>query len=443
VKITIKQHKVVSFLFPGLLLIASCKKTDTPLVQSNETGTYSSEVAQKWMDLELRFLRISGANIFGMNGNRNFAYTGIALYEAVLPGMPGYQSLAGQLTDMPRMPAVEPNKKYHWPTSANAALSFIIKNLYATNISDAYKASIDSLETALNTTYQTEIADAETFQRSVNFGKAVAQKIFDWSKTDGSLASYPAFVNSTVVSAWTPTAPNPTTPFAPNWGSNRQFVQGSFNGTSSPLPPAYSTDRGSDYYKMVKEVYDVSQTLTDEQKACALYYRDNPGFQSGTHYICIFEQVMQTENPRVDFYAVAMAKVGISIAEAQINCWKIKYTTLVDRPTRYIREVMGYTSWSPFLSTPGHPDFPSGHSQTGGAFATAMSSIFGNNYKITLHTYDNLGMARRSYNSFNEMADDIGKSRVYAGIHYTYSCVEGCKQGNKIAANVLSTLKFK
>src|ERR1051325_7900695 len=119
-KITTKQHKVLSFLFLGLLLIASCKKTDTPLVQSNETGTYSSEVAQKWMDLELRFLRISGANIFGMNGNRNFAYAGIALYEAVLPGMPGYQSLAGQLTGMPQMPSVEPNKKYHWPTSANA-----------------------------------------------------------------------------------------------------------------------------------------------------------------------------------------------------------------------------------------------------------------------------------------------------------------------------------
>ncbi|HJS55529.1 MAG TPA: hypothetical protein VJ765_13335 [Chitinophagaceae bacterium] len=41
------------------------------------------------------------------------------------------------------------------------------------------------------------------------------------------------------------------------------------------------------------------------------------------------------------------------------------------------------------------------------------------------------------------MAVDIGRSRVYAGIHYTYSCVEGKKQGQRIVTNVLNILKFK
>ena len=58
-----------------------------------------------------------------------------------------------------------------------------------------------------------------------------------------------------------------------------------------------------------------------------------------------------------------------------------------------------------------HPDFPSGHSQNAGAFAAAMTSIFGDNYQFTLHTYDNLGLTPRSYNSFNEMAEDIGRAR--------------------------------
>jgi hypothetical protein len=115
---------------------------------------------------------------------------------------------------------------------------------------------------------------------------------------------------------------------------------------------------------------------------------------------------------------------------------------LVDRPVKYIRNVMGHTTWTPLLSTPPHPEFPSGHSQTGGAFAAAMTSLFGNNYSITLHTYDNLGMAARSYNSFYEMTEDIGRSRVYAGIHYTYTCVESMKQGAKIADNIVNKLKF-
>jgi hypothetical protein len=139
---------------------------------------------------------------------------------------------------------------------------------------------------------------------------------------------------------------------------------------------------------------------------------------------------------------MAHAKTGIAIAEAQIGCWKMKYELLVDRPVRYIRNVLGHATWSPLLSTPPHPEFPSGHSQTGGAFAAVLTSLFGSNYQITIHTYDNLNMAPRSYNSFAEMVEDIGKSRVYGGIHYSYTCTESSKQGAKIAGNILNTLRF-
>jgi hypothetical protein len=221
------------------------------------------------------------------------------------------------------------------------------------------------------------------------------------------------------------------------------MVAGSTTGTAYPLPPSYSTDPNSAYYAMVKEVYDISQTLTPEQTATANYFKDQPGFQAGTAYVSIFSQIMNTENPQLDFYALAHAKAGLALYESMINCWKIKYEVLLDRPIRYIRNVLGHTTWNPVFTTPGHPDFPSGHSQNGGAFAEVMTSILGDNYQFTLHTYDNLGMAPRHYNSFYEMAVDVGKSRVYAGIHYTYSCVAGNSQGKKIAENILNILKFK
>ena len=423
---------------PGTSAVVAGAKPDRGHLQ--QTKTFSSEVARKWQELQLRILRIAGTNIYGMNGNRNFAYTGIALYEAVLPGMPAYQSLSGQLSAMPAMPTAEPGRAYHWAASANAALAFLNKNFYTT-ASSANIAAMDSLENAFNTQYQAETTP-EVFERSVNFGRTVAQRVFEWSRSDGSLATYPPYTAPAGVGLWSPTAPNPTAVFAPYWGHNRLFVPGSLNGTASPPPPPYSTDPNSAYYQMVKEVYDISQTLTPQQAATALYFRDNPGFQAGTHYIAIFHQVMQQETPSLDLYALAHAKTGIAIAESQIGCWKMKYEMVVDRPVRYIRQVLGHSSWSPLLSTPPHPEYPSGHSQTGGAFATAMSSLFGSNYNITLRTYDNLGMAPRTYTSFDEMVDDIGRSRVYAGIHYTYTCVESAKQGNRIATNILNRLKF-
>ena len=418
----------------------AANQTHGHLVQTNR---YPATVAQKWQDLQNRFLRTpTNANPFGRHGHRWFAYCGIALYESVVPGMPAYQSLQDQLTDMPDMPGTEPGKAYYWPACANAALAYMNKHFFTiANISAANVASMDSLENALNAEYQSEI-NAETFQRSKDFGRTVAERIYTWSTTDGSVTVYPPYVPP-ALPLWNNTAPNPSGIADPYWGNNRLMVQGSTAGTASPLPPPYSTDPNSAYYAMVKEVYDVSQSLTPAQLAAALYYRDQPGFQAGTAYVSIFSQIMHIENPQLDFYAIAHAKTGIALYESMINCWKIKYEVLLDRPIRYIREVLGHTGWNPVFTTPGHPDFPSGHSQNGGAFAAVMTTLLGNNYQFTLHTYDNLGMAPQTYNSFDQMAVEIGKSRVYAGIHYTYSCVEGKKQGEKIAQNILSIVKFK
>jgi hypothetical protein len=74
------------------------------------------------------------------------------------------------------------------------------------------------------------------------------------------------------------------------------MVAGSLNGSTPPSPPSYSTNPSSDYYQMVKEVYDISQSLAPAQTATALYYRDNPGYGGG-HYLSILRQVLQQENP--------------------------------------------------------------------------------------------------------------------------------------------------
>src|SRR5689334_9798985 len=69
--------------------------------RSMETNAYSPDAALQWIDLQLELMRTSSPFIGGLPPSRVFAYTGIALYESVVPGMPAYQSLSGQLTEMP------------------------------------------------------------------------------------------------------------------------------------------------------------------------------------------------------------------------------------------------------------------------------------------------------------------------------------------------------
>ena len=191
------------------------------------------------------------------------------------------------------MPKTVPRYAYHWPTCANAALAAMNRNFFP-NTSDANKAAINALENELNTAYQSKV-DKATFQRSVDFGKAVAQLIFDWSKTDG----YATNINKPYTppagpGLWAPTPPGFAPAFGPYWGNHRLFVAGSLDGTAPPAPPTYSTDPSSNYYKMAKEVYDISQTLTPDQIALALFYRDYPGFGDG-HYISILKQLLEQE----------------------------------------------------------------------------------------------------------------------------------------------------
>ena len=312
----------------SIFIISACQKQiDQPFKQnesttavSNErhghlqqTNTFSSDVAFKWMDMQLRLFRTNATPIGGLPPSRYYAYSAIALYESVLPGMPAYQTLSGQLTDMPEMPETGHGLAYHWAACANATLAAMSRNFFP-GTSVANQASMDSLENALNSVYQTEVNNG-AFQRSVNFGKAVAQLIFDWSKTDGAANANAPYIPPVGLGLWATTPPAFAAAFGPYWGNNRLLVAGSLNGSAPQAPPTYSTNPSSDYYQMVKEVYDVSQTLTSGQTAIGLYYRDNPGYGGG-HYLSILKQVLQQENRQLDFTAMAFAKVSIAIIDA-------------------------------------------------------------------------------------------------------------------------------
>jgi hypothetical protein len=405
-----------------------------------QTKTYSSEVVFKWIDMQLRLMRTNPTPLGGLPPQRYYGYSAIALYESVVPGMPEYRSLSGQLTDMPAMPPTLHGTSYYWPACGNAALAAMTRSFF-TNATAANKVAIDSLEMALNDTYQME-TDGEAFQRSADFGKAVAQAVFTWSTTDGAANANAPYTPPVGPGLWAPTPPAFAAAFGPYWGNDRLLVANSLDGAAPLAPPAYSEDPSSDFYKMVKDVYDVSQALTPEQRAIAVYYRDNPGFGGG-HYLSILKQILVQENPKLDFTAIAFAKASIAIIDAGIGCFGSKYQYNQQRPIKYIREVLGHDSWNPVFPTPNFPDFPSAHSTIAGAFGEIMKGLFGSDYHFTDHTYDYLGMAPRSYVSFDAMEQEIGDSRVYAGIHYRLSCESGLQQGRKIGQNINKALKCR
>ncbi|HLO37973.1 MAG TPA: vanadium-dependent haloperoxidase, partial [Lacibacter sp.] len=297
---------------------------------------------------------------------------------------------------------------------------------------------MDNLEGSLQATYAGEVNDA-TLQRSIAFGKEVATRVFAWAATDGSANVNPPYVPPVGIGLWVPTSPTPAVnPYA---YQRRLLVPGSANGTALTPLPAFSTDPASAYYAMVKEVYDVSLTLTNEQKALADYFKDNPGYGAGGTYVAAFVQALTLAQFKLDMAAVAYAKVGLGQHDAGIVLFINKYIYNVMRPITYIRLYIN-PAWNTYIPTPNHPEFPSGHATITGGALTMMSNVFGEKFPMTLHTYDYLNYPSRSYSTFTQMGLDIANSRIYGGLHYRLTCERSIAQGTKVSQNILSTIKF-
>jgi hypothetical protein len=444
-------YVAISIVFT--VFICSCQKTiDAPTVPPEESMTvankmhghlkqtkeYSSDVAIKWMNMQIRLMSTTAGpnNTF----SRPYVYGGIALYEAVVPGMPAYQSIASQLNGLSGLPQTLPGYAYHWPASANAALAYINKKIFTTT-SSANQASIDSLENALTLEYKSQ-EDEATINRSIEFGKTVAEKIIEWAATDGYPNINAPYTPVSGAGYWVPPSIPLPVNSTPYWGNMRRVVAGSGDNAQPGPPPSYSEDPSSAFYKMVKQVYDASPSPGSANAAMALYWRDVPGTTTPGHHVSILKQVLENDKPGLDVAALAYAMGGIMVYDASISTWQTKYKYSLVRPITYIQNVLGHTTWSPLLSTPAHPEYTSAHASLSSANAEALTIVFGDNHPFTDHTFDYLGFPPRSYASFRELGEEAGNSRLYAGIHYQNSIDIGFWQGRKVASNIQSKLRF-
>ncbi len=276
----------------------------------------------------------------------------------------------------------------------------------------------------------------------LHLGNLLHKRFLTGLKQNGYLHASDAYTAPTGPGLWVPTPPAFANASTPYWGNLRTIVPGSIINTQPGASTPYSTDPTSDFYKMVKQVYDISQTLTPEQTAMALYWRDVPGVTTPGHYLSILEQVLEIEKPALDKAALAYAFDAITVFDAAISCWQTKYNYNLIRPVTYIRNVLGYATWSPLLTTPAHPEYSAAHAVLSAANADVLTHVFGDNYSFTDHTYDYLGYAPRAFSSFRAIGVDAGNSRLYAGIHYQPSINTGLEQGRKVTANVVAKLKF-
>ncbi len=435
----LRHFILVLMLATGLFAACVSPEPRPPATQ------YDAEVAIAWFELQLDLVQATPGFSPPVTA-RAFGYAGVALYEAVVPGMPEYQSLAGQLNGLIALPRPDPDETYHWPIVANSALAMITRRLFA-NATIDQQANIDALEKQFSDKLATTL-DAAVVERSIDHGRAVADAIYAWSVTDGGrdgyATSFPAgYTPPTGSGMWESTPPLYQPALQPYWGTHRPFVMRSAEECAPPPPPDYSEQPGSPFYQEALEVYEAVKQLTPEQEIIARFWADDPGSTPTPpgHSISILNQVLATQDASLALAAEAYAKVGMAAADAFIACWHTKYEYNLIRPITYIQRVID-PNWTAPVTTPPFPEYTSGHSVQSGAAAQVLTDLFGKDFAFVDHTHDERGFEPRAFESFFDFADEAAISRLYGGIHYRSAIEEGIDQGKCIGKQV-SALKVK
>lgn len=388
--------------------------------------------------------------------SRIFAYPNIAAYEIIASQNTNIESLVGQLPELKDIPKPKDTTGLNYEVAALVAHMELSKRLIF---------SEDKIEQFRDSLYNKwQATNPKQFSKSKTYGLEVANFIANWMDKDNyketrTMPKYSVF--SDEIARWQPTPPAYMDGIEPHWNKIRPFALDSSAQFKPVPPPAFSMEKDSDFYKELREVYDISLEITEkgdtsEEIQIAQFWDCNPyvsitrghlmfatkKITPGAHWIGITKIACRTTNLDLKQTIYAYTKTSLAIADGFISCWDEKYRSNLVRPETLINQNFD-DNWKPILQTPPFPEYTSGHSVVSGSASTVLTAIFGDNFAFDDDTETPYGLPIRSYTSFNKAADEAAISRMYGGIHYRAAVEVGLKQGRQVGNHVIDRLNVK
>jgi membrane-associated phospholipid phosphatase/DNA-binding beta-propeller fold protein YncE len=403
------------------------------------TESFGPETALAWM--QTLYDRVQADAVDAPEASRLYGYAGVALYEAVVLGIPANRSLAGQLNGLDALPVPEPGKAIDWPTAAAASLRVTMSGLMSEDSGAAFQALYDD-----------QVADRlaavgseTTIQASADFGEAVGGAILAWANADGYTETRdlnPTYeLPSGYPDLWMLTTEG-REPVEPFWGSVRPFALSYADECAQYMNAPYSEDPNSTFYQQALEVVAVEASLTPEQRAIAEWWVDTPGRTGAPsgHWMRIGSAIIEQQRLNLAQAAELYGMLGMTLADSFISTWSLKYQINLLRPVTYIQRFID-PRWQPYIESPTFPEYPSGHSVASASAADMLTSLYGA-VAFTDHTHEDQSPAR-SFTSFEAAATEAAFSRLYGGIHFRQAIENGMRQGECITTAILSRVAMR
>ncbi len=455
VTLNLQYQNNTSVIAPGAYFLIAQVDANTQITEQLETNNVTSKLVSglntnaiiDWNAIALNAIQAEGKAGRGVGptvGSRLMALVSTAVYDTVQ----AFNNL---------YPSYAVNVNAPTNTSLQAAVVGAAYRVLSTQLPGQNSLLLQQVSNSL-----AEIQESPTDKsRGFNFGILVANQSLNLRANDGSSNNTP-FTAPSGNYVWTPETLGPTAGVAlgANWGGVTPWTIGNIdqfvsqkqldvilNGHPNTNPTLYAQE--IEEVRLYGGLQNTALTTTlrnaDQAEMAVFWAYDRADtFRPYGHLNQIAQEIAVREGNTLQEDASLFAALNTALADAVIVAWKEKYTELQPRPDDVIAggfaandgiaSTVGDPNWESLLSTlmgvnsPPFPDYMSGHSAMGGAFAGVMTEYFGENYVFSAVSQELPGVVR-NFNSFYQAGMEDALSRIYGGVHVREACIDSFNMG--------------
>jgi PAP2 superfamily len=352
-----------------------------------------------------------------------FAYTDVAVYDAV-----------NSITRQHRPFAV-------WvaaPRSASLDAAVITSaHDVLVHYFPAQQAALDADEAAS----LGALPNSQSKSDGITVGRTVAAQWLAMRAADGVEAPI-VYVWGSGPGMWQPVPPFPP-PATPWLGQMTPFT---FHSASDFLaiiqsPPSLASRRWTEDYNLTRTYGALNGSLrTAAQTEIGKFWADNGGAQysRALRFLIAEYQLNTAESARL------AAMQYVSVADSLVACFNAKYHYGFWRPYTAIHnadtdgnpKTVADTNWLPLDPTPGHPEYPAAHGCATQALAVALRTYFHTD-RIHYQVTSNVTATTHDFQRFADLVTEVDLARIFGGMHYAHSVLQGNVMGTAVACHVL------
>jgi len=358
---------------------------------------------------------VGGPNIDTPSGNRILAIMHTAIYEAV-NGITGKYPAGELRLNATRAASVD-------AAVAGASRAVLVKLVPAKSL------DIEMLSQKA----MAAIPNGPAKDTGFLVGERAAGAILAARAEDG-FATVETYRPYTLPGVYVPTA----LPAVSQWPLRKPWLMASASQFRPGPPPDLKSERWARDYDEIKAVGSKnSKTRTKEQTDIAQFWEAT----GAAIYHGMVRSVADSAGRDVTQNARLLMAVTQAVDDAMIAIFDAKYKYNFWRPVTAIRngDIDGNdsterdASWTPFINTPMHPEYPCAHCIVSATVGTVLQAEFGNAAVPVLATNSSTANnARRTWIKLDDFIQEVANGRIYDGVHFRNSTEVGTAMGRKI-----------